>query len=268
MERRTFIKSLAIGGAALAASGGYFEHSNRFAVASLEMDVFGGLKEPLRICLISDFHAPSYTFRLDKLTQAVNSFHPDFIFATGDIIDDTGNEPLIRRLFSGMKVKGGKYSILGNWEYWSNADLNLLDAYYRQAGFELLVNKTVELSYRGQDLRITGLDDWIAGKPDYKLLEDAGGNTAINIVLVHCPAAFDTIKDISGRASLTLSGHTHGGQIAPFGAMIFRPPGCGAYTKGLYRQGSRALYVSAGLGNILLPFRIGSRPELCLLTVR
>ena len=63
------------------------------------------------------------------------------------------------------------------------------------------------------------------------------------------------------------AGHTHGGQIAPFGVALVTPPGSGAYVKGWYGAGGQRLYVSRGLGNSDIPFRIGSPPELALLTL-
>ena len=256
-----------LGGAAAAASGGYFAASNRLAVTRRDIQVFGGLFSPLRICHISDLHAPGFTFSLDRLVRTVNDFSPDLIFITGDIIDDPGSEHLIYGLFSPLKATLGKYSILGNWEYWSNSDLNLVDENYRKAGVHLLINKTAETDFRGARVRITGLDDWIAGRPDYGLIEKTAAGPGTNFILAHCPAAFDGIIKKASFPALTLSGHTHGGQIAPFGLMLFRPPGCGSYTRGLYRRGKHAMFVSQGLGNILLPFRLGVRPELCLLTV-
>jgi predicted MPP superfamily phosphohydrolase len=59
-----------------------------------------------------------------------------------------------------------------------------------------------------------------------------------------------------------LSGHTHGGQVAPFGIATILPPGCGRYVAGWYRDSGPPMYVSRGIGTSLFPVRIGATPEL------
>ena len=64
---------------------------------------------------------------------------------------------------------------------------------------------------------------------------------------------------------LVLAGHTHGGQIAPFGRAFYTPPGSGSYLRGWYRNGKYAMYVMRGVGTTVIPMRIGARPELLVL---
>jgi hypothetical protein len=59
-----------------------------------------------------------------------------------------------------------------------------------------------------------------------------------------------------------LAGHTHGGQVAPFGIATVLPRGCGRYVAGWYREGGPPLFVSRGIGTSSLPVRIGASPEL------
>jgi uncharacterized protein len=63
-----------------------------------------------------------------------------------------------------------------------------------------------------------------------------------------------------------LSGHTHGGQVAPFGLATILPRGCGRYVAGWYRdEGGPPMYVSRGIGTSLVPVRIGATPELVVI---
>jgi hypothetical protein len=119
---------------------------------------------------------------------------------------------------------------------------------------------------------LLGLDDWRAGAPDYAQVTatDAAEPGATRaIVMSHCPVAFDAITQIAHRPTVVLAGHTHGGQIAPFGWAIVLPEGSGRYVHGQYQSsdGPHTLYVSRGLGNSGPPFRIGARPELALLEI-
>jgi predicted MPP superfamily phosphohydrolase len=64
-----------------------------------------------------------------------------------------------------------------------------------------------------------------------------------------------------------LAGHTHGGQVAPFGHALILPPGCHGYVQGRYARPPHQLYVTRGLGSSHLPFRVGARPELAILDI-
>jgi predicted MPP superfamily phosphohydrolase len=84
-----------------------------------------------------------------------------------------------------------------------------------------------------------------------------------HLVLAHCPAARDALGlPTEHPASLVLSGHTHGGQIAPLGIATWRPTGSGRYVAGWYTDGGPPLYVSRGVGTSLVPVRIGAAPEM------
>ena len=91
---------------------------------------------------------------------------------------------------------------------------------------------------------------------------------ALTLVLHHSPAAFDRLPFSEPGAALMLAGHTHGGQLAPFGRAIVLPPGSGGYARGAYARADRRLYVTRGLGNSHIPLRLGSRPELAILHIR
>jgi predicted MPP superfamily phosphohydrolase len=62
-----------------------------------------------------------------------------------------------------------------------------------------------------------------------------------------------------------ISGHTHGGQIAPFGHALYTPAGSGRYVKGWYRKGNNSMYVMRGIGTAHFPIRLGASPELLVL---
>jgi predicted MPP superfamily phosphohydrolase len=66
---------------------------------------------------------------------------------------------------------------------------------------------------------------------------------------------------------LVLSGHTHGGQIAPFGITLVTPRGSGSYVKGWYHQEGHSMYVMRGIGTTGVPLRIGATPELLVLDI-
>jgi hypothetical protein len=216
-------------------------------------------------------HGPHHRIDLHGLIRAIADFQPHVLCVVGDAVDNRGDEPLVA-LYGAVDAPLGKFAVLGNWEYEGECDIPRLAREYERAGVELLINRRVTVDRAGEPIDIVGLDDLLGGSPDLRLIDTLrpGDETAPRaIVLSHCPHSFDRIVPHAPRSIVTLSGHTHGGQIAPFGVALIVPTGSGHYVKGWYlsRHGPHRLYVSRGLGNSGPPFRIGSRPEIALLTL-
>jgi predicted MPP superfamily phosphohydrolase len=242
----------------------------------------------LRVVLVADTHAPHYWFDPGALEAAVTAFDPHLLLIVGDAVDRRGNEPLVS-MYGRLPARIGKYATLGNWEHQARCDLGLLRRAYDRAGVRLLVNERIRLDAGGgEGLDLVGLDDWRAGRPDWSLVAEGmlpaasdvlRGNPFPHsastppgirtIVMAHCPIAFDLVAALRRTPFTMLSGHTHGGQIAPLGVALYRPVGSGRYLQGWYGWpgADHRMYVSQGLGNSGIPFRIGARPELALLTL-
>ena len=210
-------------------------------------------------------HGPHNWIGQDDLVQRVRAFDPHLICIVGDAVDARGDEPLVQR-YADLHAPLGKFAALGNWEYQGECDLRRLRVEYERAGVQLLVNEGVRLDDPAGPIDLLGLDDWRAGSPDYAQVaslpaQPAGGARAI--VMSHCPVAFDAIVRIAHWPTAVLAGHTHGGQIAPFGLALVLPEGSGGYVRGTYTSTNHvhAMYVSRGLGNSGPPFRIGAAPR-------
>jgi len=229
-------------------------------------------QEPLRVALLTDMHGPHNWIDQDQMIALAGRFRPDLVCIVGDAVDRRGDEHFVRR-YAALPARLGKFATLGNWEHQGECDLDRLRREYEQAGVRLLVNEHVRLDAgAGGPVDLVGLDDWRAGAPNYSLvaaLPPAATGASRAVVLSHCPVAFDTVIRAATRPTAVLAGHTHGGQIAPFGLALVLPEGSGRYVKGLYRSsdGTHALYVSRGMGNSGPPFRIGSRPELAMVVI-
>jgi hypothetical protein len=267
LSRRRFLKlgGLALGLSALSGGAGYAWWSNTLTVKRYHRRIWG-LNQPLRLGVLTDFHAPNYRFPLEKLVEILNTARCDWIFIVGDTVDRGGNEPQVLRLFRELQAQQGKLASLGNWEYMGHVDLIKLRRLYAEADVQLLINEEIAVSIPGDErtLHIIGLDDYLMGAPNYSLLPREGPT----IVLSHCPAPADRIAERGKGPALVLSGHTHGGQIAPFGLVLYLPPGSGRFVTGWYElPNGSLLYVSPGLGNSGLPFRVGVRPTLAILEV-
>jgi predicted MPP superfamily phosphohydrolase len=243
----------------LAGGSAYALHSVDLEISRQQVPV-SGLDRKLRVVALSDLHAPCYYISTPDLVRTVNAQKPDVLILAGDMFGAPNFEEMITG-FKEAKAEYAKLAVLGNWEYQLNLDLESLEKAYQGAGINLLINDSCEVN----GLKILGLDDLLLGSPDYKLAYDGSSNALPELIVSHCPAGFDGIKPHSQNQKIIISGHTHGGQIAPFGHALVTPPGSGRYVKGWYRMGSNSMYVMRGVGASYLPLRIGARPELLVM---
>lgn len=271
-ERRRLLRRAAVGAAVALGGGAAIARGNRLDVhAPPPSPGSGRASAPLRVALLTDVHAPHDWFDFADLVAATRAFDPHLVLVVGDAINRRGDEALVRA-YEALPARLGKFSTLGNWEYQGRCDFSRLRTEYDRAGVRLLVNEVATVDHDGEPIRLVGLDDFLHGRPAVDLTAAAPTATGSDaaprtLLLAHCPELFDHAARRSTAPFTALAGHTHGGQIAPFGRAILTPPGSGAYVKGWYERAGHRLYVSRGLGNSDIPFRIGSPPELALLTL-
>jgi predicted MPP superfamily phosphohydrolase len=257
MNRRSFIKSLLFAcGASLASGSVYAWQSVNLEVSRERIEV-EGLKQELRVVALSDLHDPCLYLSTSDLVRSINAEKPDVLILAGDMFSTRDFEGLITG-FSEANAGYAKLAALGNWEYQLRLNQAGLRKSYQNSGIKLLVNDTIEAF----GLKILGLDDLLHGSPDFTLCNDSA--TPV-LVISHCPGSFDRLLSSDKSQKIVISGHTHGGQIAPFGKVLVTPPGSGFYVKGWYHRRNSSMYVMRGIGASYLPLRIGSRPELLVL---
>ncbi|WP_136618423.1 MULTISPECIES: metallophosphoesterase [Mesorhizobium] len=246
-----------------------------------------GLK--LRVVALADIHAcrPWMTpERIVSLVERANALQPDLIVLLGDYVDgmrlvtaDVSASDWASAL-SRLKAPLGVLSILGNHDWWHDRAAQAAGAgptVARKAlegvGIPVLENDVVRLEKDGHGFWIAGLADQLAlrpskvrGRTGFKGLDDLDGTLAKAsdgapvILLAHEP---DIFPKVPWRVSLTLSGHTHGGQIRLFGYSPVVPSRFGnRYAYGHVVENDRNLIVSGGLGFSILPVRFGMRPEI------
>lgn len=263
MNRRSFIKSIIAAGTGAVLGGSAYAYQSSCIEISREILSVPGLAEKLRIVAISDLHLPCRYSPTEELIRIINLESPDALLIVGDTIHKGCDEHLVR-MFKKIQTRLGKYAVLGNWEYYGRASVQKLFEEYKKAGCSLLVNEPFRLS----KLNAFALDDLLFGQPDYDSIERLAERGATTLVISHCPTSFDAVCGISKGRVLVISGHTHGGQIAPFGVAISTPAGSGPYIKGWYHKGMHSMYVTRGVGTTPgLPIRIGARPEILVVEI-
>jgi predicted MPP superfamily phosphohydrolase len=162
-----------------------------------------------------------------------------------------------------LKAPLGKYAVLGNHDYRTGAE-EVAQA-LEQAGFQLLINRRVQLRRGEELLYLVGIDDALCGRPDPAAAMQGIPEDGCAILLVHEPDFADEAKDYP--VSLQLSGHSHGGQIRlPVVGHLLVPHMGKKYPDGLkhVEQADLHVYTSRGVGTTLLPLRILCKPEIAL----
>ena len=249
-----------------------------------------GLK--LKVALVSDIHACEPWMsaeRIKGICDRTNELGADIILLLGDyvsgmnLVTDYVHSSDWSKAMAGLTAPLGVHAILGNHDYWE--DLNFqrdptVETFSEKAlkavGIPVYVNKSIRLEKDGFPFWLAGLGDQVAMRPgkrfnraswqgmnDLPATLDHVTDMHPVILLAHEP---DIFPDVPPRVCLTLSGHTHGGQINIFGWKPVVPSRYGArYAGGHVVENGINLIVSRGLGCSVVPVRFMARPEIVLL---
>lgn len=243
-----------------------------------------------RIVHLSDLHIGTFLRNpafIDSLADAVNGQHPDMVVFTGDLVNVSAIEVLpFRKTLSAISAPDGVYSVMGNHDYCMYAqdcthrvhgrsitvaerDRMLLQYMEDKMGWRMLMNENVVIKRGENSIAVVGVEN--IGKPPFKSF----GNLAkaltglpegmFKILLSHDPTHWRCGVLNKTDIALTLSGHTHAGQVR-LGRFS---PAKWAYNEwgGSYVEGNSMLHVSPGIGGTV-PFRFGAWPEINVVVLK
>ena len=260
------MRTAAIGVITLGVAGYGFFASHQINVEQVRL-ASPKLSQPVRIVQISDLHLgllSSETY-LRRMVETINSLQPDVVVVTGDLVDmQLDHLNGLGAQMAQIKARLGKFAVYGSHEAFAGLDASR--AFIERSGLTLLSNSGVKL---GDVINIVGVDDpavenrvTASSVNEAALLADYANGT-FTVLLKHQPMINPAAR---GHFDLQLSGHTHGGQIFPFGLLtqlVYRAP------FGLSQAGPNAwLYVSRGTGTWGPPFRIVAPPEITLIELQ
>jgi predicted MPP superfamily phosphohydrolase len=274
-ERRTFLSRSIAGAASLAA----LALAGFGAASALGKVAFERVTVPLRrlprelsgfrIVQVSDLHiGPTLGGGwLAGVVASVNAADPDVIVITGDLVDGSVSDLRAEVAPLGdLRAKHGVFFVTGNHEYYSGVDEWLAEL--RRLGVRPLRNERVSIGEGEHSFDLAGVDDWSARRfggdhgPDLERALAGRDESRELVLLAHQPKQ---IHEAEKRGvGLQLSGHTHGGQIFPWGFFVRLDQ---PYVAGLARHGAAHIYVSRGTGFWGPPIRVAAPPEISVLSL-
>jgi uncharacterized protein len=303
-SRRTFFRTASVvAGAApfLGVMYGFAAERLRYEVRRVEIPIpnLPTQLDGMEIVQLSDIHLSGYMTResVRRAVDMANEVGADLAVVTGDLItgmhdslEDCVAE--VRRLRAPL----GVYGCNGNHEIYARAE-DRAERLYEQAGMKMLRHDNALISYKGAELNLIGVDyqreRTPGGRKQQMLanLEPLVRRDLPNILLSHNPNAFNRAAELG--IELTLSGHTHGGQVQVEILDVSLSPArfITDYIAGLYHRpllmpdqpkrmgetiklmpnapnGLAALYVNRGLGTVGAPVRLGAPPEITQYVLR
>lgn len=219
-----------------------------------------------KIIHLSDIHHSPFTGLeyIKRVVKVANRFKPDIFLLTGDYVSHEREyiAPVAAALAK-LKAKYGVHACLGNHDHWTDADL--VTHLFRGEGINMLVNHGFRFEARGASFWLAGVDDYMVGKTDLPAALKGSFPDEMKLLLAHNPLIFR--EAVRAGVDLTLSGHTHGGQIKfrDEEKRIWRTRKLRA---GLYERQKSQVYVTRGIGTVVVPMRYGCPPEISVLELR
>ncbi len=291
LTRRRFLATGLAGAAGLLSLGGYsvaVEPRLRLNVTrnDLALAAWPADRPPLRIAFLADLHAVEPWMpmsRVEEIVAETNALGADVILLLGDYMSNI--HPRSRRIgpkeiagaLAGLKAPLGVHGVLGNHDYMGRGDPRPVTSAFEAAGIDMLLNRAVKIEVDGHRFWLSGTESMHAipgasparhGRHDLAAAL-AGIDDDLPVVhMAHEPYLF---RKVPKRVMLTLSGHTHGGQIGipGVGRLVgMRGPTRNPWIRGHYEVDGRHLVVSSGLGMSNVPIRFLVPPEINLVEIR
>lgn len=227
-------------------------------------DAFAGL----RIVQLTDIHHGLFLplYAVMEAVELANQMKPDVVVLTGDFVTYSRAyiEP-VAEILGGIEARLGAFAVLGNHDFRAGAD-HVARA-LRRREIDVLRNRHTWLRYRGQRLAVAGVDDLWNNADLPRALHGTLARDPV-LLLSHNPRIIRTAAPYG--VSLIFSGHTHGGQVQlpVVGSIFGRKPERMRFRMGWDRLGPTQIYVSRGIGTVVLPVRYRCPAEIPQFTLR
>ncbi|MEV4470041.1 metallophosphoesterase [Nonomuraea sp. NPDC049504] len=224
----------------------------------------------LRFAVVSDIHLGPLTGigHTQRIVRMINGLEADVVAIVGDLVDGSVAQlGSLARPLKGLESRYGAYFVTGNHEYFSPEGPEEWVEELGELGVRSLRNERVEIAHQGAVLDLAGVND-VGGAssgdgPDFAKALGGRAEGRSTVLLAHQP--IQVSEAARHGVDLQLSGHTHGGQIAPFNLVVgLQQP----VVSGLATVDGVQVYVTRGAGFWGPPVRVGAPPEISLVELR
>jgi predicted MPP superfamily phosphohydrolase len=275
-QRRTFVSRLLAAGASMLAVGaGAFAVRGalgavRVRPVRVRLAKLPPSRDGLRIVQLTDVHVGPTIGRafIEEIVRQTNELAPDIVAITGDLVDGSVSElgDAIAPI-ANLRARHGVYFVTGNHEYFSGAPAWMNEL--ARLGIRVLRNERVTIGQGADAFDLAGIDDRSAEhhgglSPEAAVAQALEGRDRSRelVLLAHQPKSL--LDAAAYGVGLQLSGHTHGGQVWPFGYLVrLTQP----FLSGLHRRADSQIYVSRGTGYWGPPMRLGEPAEITHITL-
>ena len=219
--------------------------------------------ENFRILHLSDIHHSPFT-NLEHIARAVeiaNDLKPDMFVLTGDYVSHESEYIApAAEVLGRLESEFGTFACLGNHDHWTDGEM--VTESLRQANINVLNNEGFRFTAKDASFWLAGVDDYMVGKTDLRSALRGSFPDEMKLLLAHNPK----ILSRAARADVDLifSGHTHGGQIK-IRDQEKRILPRRKLKNGLYRRKDTQIYITRGIGTVVLPVRYQCPPEISLI---
>jgi predicted MPP superfamily phosphohydrolase len=219
-----------------------------------------------RIIHLSDIHHSPFTDlqHIERAVKIANRLKPDMFLLTGDYVSHEKKYIApVAKVLGQLTSEFGTYGCLGNHDHWTDPDV--VATKFRDAGITMLINEGFRVEARDASFWLCGVDDHMVGKTDLTKALKGSYPDEMKLLLAHNPIIFRQATRYG--VDLTLSGHTHGGQVKvrdPEKRLLPRR----RLSSGLHERKDSQIYITRGIGTVVLPIRYQCPPEISLLELR
>src|SRR6476661_1713804 len=219
-----------------------------------------------KIIHLSDIHHSPFTGleHIERTVKIANRLKPDMFVLTGDYVShEKSYIAPVAEMLGRLQAEYGTHACLGNHDHWTAPEL--VARRFREAGINMLINEGSRFEARGATFWLAGVDDHMVGKTDLPAALRGSFPDEMKLLLAHNPLIFR--QAVRFGVDLTLSGHTHGGQVKvrdPEKRVLRRRK----LTSGLHLRNESQIYITRGIGTVVLPIRYQCPPEISFLELR
>jgi predicted MPP superfamily phosphohydrolase len=219
-----------------------------------------------RFVHLSDIHHSPFT-NLEHISRAIeisNELKPDMFVLTGDYVSHEAEyiAPMAEVL-GRLKSEFGTFACLGNHDHWTDAEQ--VTRCLRDANIKVLNNEGFRFQARNASFWLAGVDDYMVGQTDLPAALRGSFPDEMKLLLAHNPKIL--YRAARAAVDLMLSGHTHGGQVKLRDEEKRILPRR-KFASGLYRRRETQVYITRGIGTVVLPVRYGCPPEISHIELR